>query len=85
MPATEKVLLRWARTTVSVTYGVGTHPRGGRGAPAEKFLLNNPNLDALRMAGALSIRRVSNVNIFQSVQSLGAPLDPFGFSRWVTN
>lgn len=24
-----KVLLGWARTTVSVTYGVGTHPRGG--------------------------------------------------------
>lgn len=58
------------RTTVSVTYGVGTHPRGGRGAPAEKFLHNNPNLDTLRMAGALSIRRVGDANIFLSIRSI---------------
>lgn len=65
----------WARTTVSVTYGVGTHPRGGRGAPAEKFLHNNPSPDTLRLAGALSIRRVGDVNIFLSIRSVWrAPL-----------
>lgn len=64
-------MLRWARTTVSVTYGVGTHPRGGRGAPAEKYLHDNPNLDTLRMACALSIRLVGDINIFLSIRSFG--------------
>lgn len=71
MPATEKVLLRWARTTVSVTYGVGTHPRGGGRAPAEKCLPNNANLDAL------TIRREGDLNMFLSIQSLGRAVDRF--------
>lgn len=70
-PRMEKVMLRWVRTTVSVTYGVGTHPRGGRGAPAEKYLHDNPNLDTFRLASALSIRLVCDVNIILSIRSFG--------------
>jgi len=45
----------WGHTIVSVTYGVGTHPRGGSELESScREKRRRPNLEALRRAAALS-------------------------------
>ena len=58
-------------TIVSVTYGVGTHPRGGCPLSLLETLLKNTGLEAFRRADALSIGANGALHSFSMLAKRG--------------